>query len=74
MHEKCYETTLPEGLEGLSQYIENDSQKKASLELALQAYKDVAKQRKEREEGIQAAHGNVWNIFFCSIPLLHLYK
>lgn len=59
VHGKCYETTLSEGLEGLVQYIENDSQKKASLELALQSYKDVQKQRKEREEGIQVAHGNV---------------
>lgn len=57
VHDKQYTVESPEGLEALSQYIEADAQKKASLELALQSYKDVAQQRREREEGIKVAHG-----------------
>ncbi|XP_044268304.1 28S ribosomal protein S22, mitochondrial [Tribolium madens] len=41
----------------VEEYITKFSTKKAALELALQAYKNAAKQREELEEGIKRAHG-----------------
>lgn len=41
----------------VKQYVEQYSQKKGSLLLALQAYKDVEQQKRERESGIRTAHG-----------------
>ncbi|KAK4880344.1 hypothetical protein RN001_008490 [Aquatica leii] len=46
-----------QSLDSLSEYITNVSNKKGSLELAVQAYKDLIRQRKQLEDGIQAAHG-----------------
>ncbi|CAG9858820.1 unnamed protein product [Phyllotreta striolata] len=44
-------------LEKIEEYIKNFAKKKAGLELGVQAYKDVLKQRQELEEGIKVAHG-----------------
>lgn len=44
-------------LEVIEEYIEKYSNKKPSLQLAVQAYKDLAKQKEELEKGIQTAHG-----------------
>ncbi|KAF5277711.1 hypothetical protein FQR65_LT03691 [Abscondita terminalis] len=46
-------------LDALSEYIKNMANKKGSLELAVQAYKDLVKQRKKLEEGIEIAHGRI---------------
>ncbi|KAG5889646.1 hypothetical protein JTB14_028924 [Gonioctena quinquepunctata] len=41
----------------IEDYIKKFSSKKAALELGVQAYKDLAKQREELQTGIRAAHG-----------------
>lgn len=44
-------------LGAITNYISEYSQKKAPLELAIQAYKDLEQQRKQLQEGIKIAHG-----------------
>lgn len=44
-------------LKAVRQFIEKDSTKKGALELAIQAYEDVQRQKEELEKGIKAAHG-----------------
>lgn len=46
-----------EDLDKIEEYISKFSNKKAALELGFQAYKDLARQRKELEDGIKVAHG-----------------
>ncbi|XP_018575709.1 28S ribosomal protein S22, mitochondrial [Anoplophora glabripennis] len=44
-------------LEAIEEYIEKYSNKKPPLQLAVQAYKDLIKQKEQLATGIQAAHG-----------------
>ncbi|KAK5646806.1 hypothetical protein RI129_005270, partial [Pyrocoelia pectoralis] len=57
IHDLQFSTTDIHGLDGLSWYIEEVAQKKASLELALKAYKDLVKQRNQQQQNINVAHG-----------------
>lgn len=41
----------------IEEFIKKHANKKGALELALQAYKDAAKEREEIEKGVKAAHG-----------------
>lgn len=41
----------------LEDYIKKCSNKRSALELALQAYKEVEKERRDLDKGIKAAHG-----------------
>lgn len=44
-------------LKAIENYIQKYSNKKGSLELGLQSYKDLVRQREDLEKGIRAAHG-----------------
>ncbi|KAJ8918388.1 hypothetical protein NQ315_008084 [Exocentrus adspersus] len=44
-------------LEAIEEYIEKYSSKKSALQLAVQAYKELAKQNDELKKGIEVAHG-----------------
>ncbi|XP_067011878.2 small ribosomal subunit protein mS22 [Anabrus simplex] len=43
----------------IQHYIEQHSAKKSALELALQTYHELARQRQELEDGIRRAHGHI---------------
>lgn len=45
-------------VDGVKEFIKKYSNKKGQLELALQAYIETERRKKELEEGIRAAHGN----------------
>ncbi|KAJ8965845.1 hypothetical protein NQ317_000472 [Molorchus minor] len=49
--------TSDSDLEKVDEYVRTFSNKKGALELSLQAYKDLARQREELEKGIKIAHG-----------------
>ncbi|XP_028144117.1 28S ribosomal protein S22, mitochondrial [Diabrotica virgifera virgifera] len=59
LYTKIHDITLEQGTEfsAVEDYIKRYSNKKAALELGLQAYKDLSKQKKKYDEGIQFAHG-----------------
>ncbi|CAH0557079.1 unnamed protein product [Brassicogethes aeneus] len=44
-------------LKAVRQFIEKDSTKRGALELAVQAYEELQKQKEQLESGIKAAHG-----------------
>lgn len=46
-----------EKLKVIEDYIQNHSKKKGSLELALQTFKDLVKQKEALEQGLKTAHG-----------------
>ncbi|KAF2903548.1 hypothetical protein ILUMI_02621 [Ignelater luminosus] len=57
IHSVQYNTQELQSLEGITEYIKTAAQKKGPLELAVQAYKDLERQRNELKQGIQVAHG-----------------
>lgn len=59
LYSKVHNVTLTSSsnLEVIEEYIEKYSNKKPSLQLAVQAYKDLVKQKEQLEKGVQAAHG-----------------
>lgn len=57
IHNVQYNTQQSHGLEGIMEYIKTAAQTKGPLELAVQAYKDLERQRNELKQGIRAAHG-----------------
>lgn len=59
LYSKIHDISLTSNgdLKVIDEYIEKYSNKKAPLQLAVQAYQDLVKQKEELEKGIQAAHG-----------------
>ncbi|XP_018319448.1 28S ribosomal protein S22, mitochondrial [Agrilus planipennis] len=57
LHDQSFGAEKSDEVEALIIYINKAASKKGPLELAVQAYKDLKKQRLQLEKGIQAAHG-----------------
>ncbi|KAF5287955.1 hypothetical protein FQA39_LY15593 [Lamprigera yunnana] len=61
LYKKIHETDLNitdvQSLDGIMDYVKQAAVNKSSLELAVQAYIELVKQRKQLDEGIHVAHG-----------------